>query len=385
MSFIRDNPRKLKSATQIDAINRLLEKYIDFKELYLRREFDMEPIQFLDRPEDDTLVLQFDMPLEEERIEIYTVVRYRFIEFTLDVVSPADSSYPANSYITRIVSCSIALDKREHERLVFENDFPQAGNIATIKIHERESDFRKSLSVRMIVEEYVNRIEGVDIKKVHFKDDKDLNPAVSFVIESGRVLRIMDTSDVSDFFKDNEEYFEKTNSAELRDDLRLWIQNNSANIKSLLVSPILYHPLVGPEFPIAYLSVINRDKPITDNDVDRINAFMEELSERVRNGNLIETKTGGKIIDVSAGGAKILLDDAKMIDKLISQNVIMMEMIFKEGNPIVISGRMAWVYKQNGSGYLAGIDFNGSRFGPKMKSALAVHIRDFLSRKQGRG
>jgi hypothetical protein len=383
-TFLRYNPRNLKSATNRDAIKRVLEKYIDFQNLYIRREFKVEPVEFLDRPEDDILVLRLNRPIEEDHLEIYTVVRGRFIDFNLEIVSPADPSYPANSYVTRILSCSIALDKREHDRSAFEGDFPRATNIATIKIKERESDFRKSLSVRMIVEEYINRIEGVDVKKVNFKDDKDLTPAVSYVMESGRTLRIADTSDTSGFFKDNEQYFEKTNSAELRDDLRLWLQNNSANIKSLLVKPILYHPLVGPEFPIAYLSIINRDAPISDSDSGRIDSFMEELSERIRNGNLVDSKAEGKIIDVSTGGVKIELDDAKMIDKLISQSIVVLDMNFKQGASIIISGRIVWVYKNENRGFLAGIDFRGSRFGPGMKGALAIHVKDFLSSKNKR-
>ncbi len=381
ITFLRDNPRSLKNATNIDAIKRVLDKYIDFQNLYLRGEFIIEPVQYLDRKDETALVLQFNRPIEEERIEIYTVVRGRFIDFSLDVLSPADPHYPANSYVARIINCSIALDKREHERIVFEKELPRASNIATIKIHERESDFRKSLSVRMIVEEYINRIEGVDVKKVHFKDDKDPTPAVSYVIESGSTLHITDTSDVSAFFIETEHYFEKTNSVELRDSLRVWFQHNSANIKSLLVMPIVYHPLVGKEFPVAYLSVINKDKPITGGDVDRINAFIEELSERIRNGNLIESKTEGKIRDVSAGGVKITLEDSNMIDKLISQNIILLDMNLKEDNPIIISGRLVWVYKNDDGGFFTGIDFSGSKFGPRMKSALAIHVKDFLSQK----
>lgn len=384
ISFLRDNPRNLKSATNVDAIKRILEKYVDFQHLYLRGEFTIEPVQYLDRIDDTTLVLQFKRPVEEERIDIFTVVRGRFIDFSLDMVSPAEARYPADSYVARITNCCIALDKREHERTRFEGDFPRASGIATIKILERENDFRKSLSVRMIVEEYINRIEGVDVKKISFRDDKDLSPAVSYVMESGKVLHMTDTSDVSDFFNVNNDYFEITNSAELRDTLRQWLQHNSASIKSLLVKPIVYHPLVGKEFPIAYLSVINRDRPVTAGDADRIDAFMEELSERIRNGNLIESKSEGAVIDVSSGGVRIALDDAAMINKLISQNIIVLDMNFKESNPITISGRIIWVYRKDDGGFLLGIDFSGSRFGPKMRNALVIHVKDFLSRKNHR-
>jgi hypothetical protein len=384
ISFLRDKPRSLKSTTNIDAIRRVLEKYVDFQHLYIREKFKIIPVQHHDSIDDTTVVLQFNRPIEEERVEIFTVVRGRFIDFNLDILSPADARYPANSYIARISNCSIALDKRDHERTLFKEIFPPARNIATIKIIERENDFRKSLSVRMIVEEYITGIEGVDVKKINFKDDKDLSPAVSYVMESGKVLHIADTSDVSGFFNNNHEYFEITNSVELRDNLRQWFQNNSAIIKSILVRPILYYPLVGKEFPFAYLSVINREQPITDGDVERIDAFMGDLSDRIRNGNLIESKSEGAIIDVSTGGVRITLDDAAMVQKLVSQNIIVLDMNFKDSNPITISGRIIWVYKKDEGGFLMGIDFSGSQFGPKMRNALVIHVKDFLSRKNHR-
>lgn len=382
MSFLRESPRKLKSATQIDAINRVLEKYIDFKELFLQINFITEPVRFLERPEDDILILHFNKPLENEQIEIYTIIRERFIIFNLEMVSMADPQYPDYSYCMRIEKCSIAMDKREYERIAFLNTFPLATNISTIKIQELENDFRKSLSVRMIVEEYINKMEGVDIKKVHYKDDKDLSPVVRYVIESGMNLHIPDTSALTHFFEETEKYFERTNSIDLQDELKLWLQNNSASIKSLLVRPVIYHPLIGQDFPIAYLTAFNRDSPIDENRIAYIDSFINDLSERVRNGNLIESKTEGKIIDVSAGGAKIELLDAKIIEKLISQRIVVFDMNLKEDNPLIVSGRVVWVYQHEGGAYTAGIDFKGSKFGPALKNALSIHIKNFLSRSE---
>ncbi|MBP7735112.1 MAG: DUF1577 domain-containing protein [Spirochaetes bacterium] len=380
MSFLRDNPRKLKSATQVEAINRIIEKYVDLKELFLRVEFKREPIEYLERPEDDVLVLRFKQPLEEDHVEIFTVLRERFIDFVLEKISAAGPAFPDYSYNMRITKCSIALDKREHERYEFVDEFPMATNIATIKIRERESDFRKSLSVRMIVEEFIGKIDGVDIKKVQYKEDKDITPVVQYVMESGSTLHIPDMSDLPRFFKENGAVLENIKSAELRDDLQRWLQNNNVSIKSLVVMPVMYQPLVGKEFPIAYLTAINKDTVIDAARVERIRSSINDLSERVRNGNLVESKLQGKIIDVSAGGVKIELGDSKMIEKLVTQNVIMLEMNFKEENPIVISGQMVWVYKLDDGRCMIGIDFHGSRFGPRMKSALAIHVQNFISR-----
>jgi hypothetical protein len=380
MSFIRHSTRKLKSAVEIDAINRVLSRYIDFKELFLKSEFTAEPVQFLENCGDACLLLRFNEPLPADRVEIFTIARGRFIEFDMEMLSPAGPPYPQHSYTMKIVKCSIALEKREHERFQFGDTRPTLTNVATIKVRERDGDFRKSLSVKMIVEEFTNKLEGADVKRVVFKDEKDIPPPVRYVIDSGEPLYLKNLSDTEEFFAEHDTFF--TNEADLREELFRWIQNNGANIQSLLVWPITYYPVVGDEFAIGYVMMINRDSMIDEAEIDRVDAFMRDLSEKIRNGNLIESKSNGSIIDVSSGGGKIELTDPDLVEKLVSQNVILFEMNFQEDNPLRISGHIIYVYKRDDGGYLVGVDFSGSRFGPKIKNVLPIHIKTFLRHHQ---
>jgi len=383
MNFLKDSPRNFKSADRSDTIRRILEKYVDFKNLYNRADFGTVPVEFLEYDnEHNTLLIRLDKPLEENSIEVFTLVRERFINFNLEQISLAGPSYPEFSYIMGIKNCSVAMDKREHERINFPEELPLVTNITTIKVRELEADFRKSLSVRMIVEEYINKLDIVEHKKVLYRDDKDLPSTVQFVIDSGRTLHIRNTADAFEFFKENEAYFDETNSVFLKNELQQWLINNSANIKSILVKPIYYFPLVGKEFPIGYLNAINRDVPIESGIVEQIDAFIQDLSERIRNGNLVETKTDGKIIDVSVGGVKIELENSKMVEKLISQNIVVFEMNFRENNPLLVSGKIVYVYNREDGKYIIGIDFSGSRFGPKIKSVLSNHVKHFLYRRK---
>lgn len=383
MSFIRNTTRKSKSAVEIDAINRVLNKYVDFKDLYLKTEFRSEAVQFVENCGDACLVLRFDEPLqdENEQVDIFTVVRGRFIEFEMKMVSPAGPHHPSYSYVMKIQKCSIALEKREYERFEFTEKRPPVTNITTIKVRESKGDFMKSLSVKMIVEEFINKLEGVDFKRVIFNNEKDIPPPVQYVIESGTPLYLKNLAETDGFFAEQDEFFK--GAAVLREDLFRWIQNSGTNIHSLLVWPITYYPLVGDEFAIGYVMFFNRDVAIDEDRIDSVDAFIRDLSEKIRNGNLLESKTNGNIIDISTGGIKIDLSDSKLIDKLVSQNVILFEMNFQENNPLLISGHIVYVYKQNEGGYLMGVDFKGSRFGPKIKSVLPIHIRDFHRKQYG--
>jgi hypothetical protein len=377
MAFLRHTPRKLKSAVEIDSIKRVMNKYVNFKDLYWWSDFQTEKVEFLDRLGDDTLVLRFDSPLDEELIETYTIVNDRFIEFDLEMVSPAEPKYPPFSFVMRVRKCSIALDKREHDRTDFPGKRPVVANISTIKVRERVADFQKSLSVKMIMEEFISKLEGVDFKRVVFKDDKEIPPAVEFVMESGRPLFIRDFSDPADFFTENESFFEESNTLALRDELRRWIQTNSANMKSIMVAPITYYPLLGDEFTIGYIVAVNKDTVMGNDMIERVEHYIGDLSETIRNGNLIESKTGGEISSVSAGGARIELADSKLVDKLQAQNVIVFEMSFKEDSPLLVSGRIVYIYQRGKGDYFVGVDFRGSRFGPQINNVLPLHIRHF--------
>jgi hypothetical protein len=190
MSFLRNTTRKSKSAVEVDAIDMILNKYVDFKDLYLKSDFRSEAVQFVENCGNACLVLRFDEPLQDENdlVDVFTVVRGRFIEFEMKMISPAEPQHPSYSYVMKILKCSIALEKREHERFQFTEKLPAVTNIATIKVREREGDFMKSLSVKMIVEEFINKLEGVDFKRVVFNDEKDIPPPVQYVIESGAPL-----------------------------------------------------------------------------------------------------------------------------------------------------------------------------------------------------
>lgn len=382
MSFLRNNQRKLKSATDIEAIGLVLDKYVDFGDIHLRSEFSESEMEFKERLDGNCLIIRFDEPQEESKLKIYTVVRGRYIEFDLEMLSPAGPEYPDFSYKMCIEKCSIALDKREHERTNFRELKPAVNNITTIKVREREPDFRKSLSVKMIAEEYISRIEGVDFKKLHFRDGSEIPAVVQYVIESGEPLMIPDTSNISGFFSEHEAFFKSAESLELREEMNRWLQSNSGSVKSVLIEPVRYSPLVGEPFTVGYLQLMNRDKPIDAEVRKSLDGFAEDLSERIRNGNLAETKGGGRVVDISVGGIRIELSDGKLVEKLVAQNIVVCEINFKEANPLVISGTIVYAFNREDGTFFLGVDSRGSRFGPQLKSVLPLHVEHFMSHKK---
>jgi hypothetical protein len=383
MPFIKDTTRKLRNASEINKINHILEQYVDFNNLFIQSDFKTIPVKYIDHPEEDTLRLLFNKPLEEDHVRMYSVVHDRFIEFHLETIAPSGKGHPDLAYDMKILNCLIATDKREHERFQFSEKKPLVKEISTIKVAEREGDFRKSLLIKLIVEEFINKLNGIDFKKVYFRDDKNPPPTVKYVIESGNMLHLKNTSDVAEFFNINEKFFNETKVSTLKEDLLRWAQTNASSVRSILVKPVPYHPLVGNEFIVGFLSVMNREKTIDAPEMEHLDAFINELSVQIRNGNLIETKAEGIIHDVSAGGGKIELSDPKLVDKIMAQNIIVFEMNFREKTPIMTSGKIVYLYKNDDGGYYIGVNFKGSQFGPQLTKVLPIHVKHFLYDKKG--
>lgn len=380
MPFLRNSRRNLRIATEYEVINRVFEKYMGSGELFFRSEFSAFPIELLHRTEDNILVFQSPEPIEGDRISLFSIVRERFIDFECEDVAPAGPHYPGESYQARIVRCFVAMDKRVHKRIEFADSRPLATGLTTVKVRELQKDFMKSLSVKMIVEEFLHRFEGVDYRKVSFPDDKDLSPPVRFVMASGKRIHIDKLSDTASFFSDNRELFDESRFQDIEDELRRWFQGNAPSLHSIMVVPVTYRPILGSPFPTGYLTLANKERSIDAALVEAVDAVMNDLSEKIRNGNLVDSTTTAQILDVSAGGARILLSDAQIIERLLRQDVVYFTMNFRDDHPLLISGKPVYAYQGDEGTCRIGVDFNGSRFGPSIESVLPIHVRHFLSR-----
>ena len=127
---------------------------------------------------------------------------------------------------------------------------------------------------------------------------------------------------------------------------------------------------------------MKKNEDFTPSEIEELKRFLEELSERVRNGNMAVSDTVGSVIDVSPGGVKITCADASVIERVLSQNMVLCELLFNEDHPLIVSGSPVYIYQRDGDGYIIGIDFSGSRFGPHIVNVLPNHVRHFLHHRR---
>jgi hypothetical protein len=319
--------------------------------------------------EDGSLILQFYHPLESKKLKIYTIISDRYVEFDCESVGEA-GDYPPCSYIIHVLKCSLAMVKREHPRVLFGDRKPDVNNFILLKTPETEKDFAKSLSVKMIVDEFASKLVKYDSRKVYYKGDKDAPPDVNYVMETGGALLIDDIARAEQVIR------EKIKDHDAAADVKMRLNKLIGTYTSLLVSPLNYTPIVGDTFNLGYIDLMTKERRIEASEIDDLIVFAEDLSERVRNGNCVIHEAKGKVIDVSAGGVQIELSNEDLVKKISSQNTAMFDMHFQENNPLRVSGKIVWIKRLDGA-YRLGVDFKGSRFGERFSRVIENHLKHF--------
>jgi hypothetical protein len=104
---------------------------------------------------------------------------------------------------------------------------------------------------------------------------------------------------------------------------------------------------------------------------------MEDLSEKIRDGNSIVNKSKGKVRNISPSGARIEIDDAELAQKISKQHNISLNLNLKVDNPLHVAGKVIYIYKNTKNTFLLGLDFSGSKFGPRIKKVLPNQVKEF--------
>jgi len=286
--FLKNKTRDFKSVNEIDKINEVLKKYIDFNKLLLKKPFEDSPVKFLDHPQDDSLLLNFDSIISENEITIFSIVKERYIDFNLIKISDASSNYPQNTYQFKINKANLSAATRANIRKTFVNLSPSASRVKLSKVKETVNDLKSTVLINVLIKDYVNRLKNYDFKKVFTKDDPGLPPEIKFVIKSNLTLFIKDTSTTDKFINDNSDFLIESGGEELKAELISRFKKFQKEYKSFLIRPIEYLSKTGDQFAIAYLMVASKNSNLDEDDILETDQLALDLSEKIKDGNVLE-------------------------------------------------------------------------------------------------
>lgn len=136
-------------------------------------------------------------------------------------------------------------------------------------------------------------------------------------------------------------------------------QSRDKKLKSELLIPILYTNEMDEIIPIGYFWLQTKENFISRDDLEYYKLQLLEMVERIKDANLIKSLEKFPVIDVSATGLKLKVNDSRLVETLPKQKGILFELVFKLQTPFRFFARVAWAKKTADGDLLLGIEFSG--------------------------
>lgn len=371
MEQIKKGKRRFKQVTSDEGIDRILSKYVDLSELYLKNSEQIIPVRFLDRPDKTQLLLNFSEEVASKTVILYTLAN-RYLEFKLEILEKAEETYPEYSYLARITQCLIAEDKRHYRRYNTINWEVFTSHITILNMRETPVDIVNSVSFQVFYRECERGLAQYDYKALFHPDDRNLTAEKRFATEIKKSIFIEDLTNTEEFFTEHDSYFRE--KPERGEALKTRL-TELAKYRSLLIRPINYLAIDERQFPIGYIMVATEEHTLGDDDRIYVDSLIKETCEKIRDANQEMHDIRSKVMDISPAGCLIHISD-KEIGRIVSaQNYVLFSLVFKLQQPIRISARVIHAARENKSSYYIGLNFRGSGFGPKAEKLIEDHIR----------
>ncbi|TGL19981.1 DUF1577 domain-containing protein [Leptospira yanagawae] len=220
-------------------------------------------------------------------------------------------------------------------------------NIPTL-VRVNFEDYRKRMMVRS------GEAGTMDIFKSGMERKFDV------VKSTQKILYIKDATNPESYKMDDEGFINYEDDIEDNVD-KLAFAARDKKIKSELILPILYKNELEEIIPIGYYFLQTKDKSITEDDLKFYQTQIAEMIERIKDANLMTTVEKFPVIDLSATGLKLRVNNSNLVETLPKQKGILLELVFKLQTPFRFFGKIAWAHKEETGDLLVGIEFSGKR------------------------
>ncbi len=84
------------------------------------------------------------------------------------------------------------------------------------------------------------------------------------------------------------------------------------------------------------------------------------LMDRIRDANTLMVSVHQQIVDISLGGAKLLLSDENLKKYVVHSKGFVFDIVFKLQAPITIYGDVKFTFSDNTGNLFVGVDFAGN-------------------------
>ena len=367
----------MRHVSEMSTINEMIKKYINLNDLYYLNSGNLrpEPVRFIQMEKDDTgMIFQFPCPVDTEDIKIYSIVSDRYVEFDMKNMTADDQSLGINTYRLKLKTCYLALDKRANPRIPLEKGICTIDNVSISKFGETPRELSNALFVKILAKEFTDRLEDYDTKIIKLINEEPL-PEIALIKKSGIDILLNDPSEITTFIQKQSTFINDNFGKSFANELELSLIALLKQTNATLITPIQYHATDGSTFVLGHLILGRNSGSISPDDIEKLKDKIKSLSEKIRNGNYTSYKCRGDILDLSANGCKINLNDSSVIQTLVQKNGFLFNLMFDWGEPIRANGNTVYIVKSTDPGCNIGVSITGSQFGPEFEKKINARLK----------
>ncbi len=352
--FKERKPRTFDDVRTLPDIIELLKTQFHDRKLNIKYSIDRMEAKINEYLEDNTVMLVTDQEFTpDDIITLYSLLD-KYFEIDLKVVETRGPGY----FKCRIISMRKASRGRRDLRFRVSPEKVIATNFKISKHTIDITNFTVPTGIKVIIEQFQSQQSKLaDIVKVDVFQPGD--PIIERVKRSQKTAYIEDFSNPESLKPENDNFvdMEELLGGEADQYLKKGIERG---YKSIIISPVVYITQTEQPIPFAYIQAISKKDILTMEDILEIKELGFTLMDRIRDANTLMVPVHQQIVDISMGGAKLMLSDENLKKYVIHSKGFVFDIVFKLQAPITIYGDVKFTFSDNADNLYVGVDFAGN-------------------------
>ena len=353
------NERKAREFVVIedqDEISGLIETRLANKNKFLKNPLEKIQVSIREYKPDNTLDLITDPEFEpsEPAVAIYALLD-SYIEIDLEIIEKID----AGMFHCRISRIQKAVTGRRDLRFRITSDQAVATNFRVSRQALGIGFFTIPTGIKVLLDQFHSTNSNMsDIVKVDIFRNDD-NTLLKGIKKTCKAVLIADTSNADDYGSAGEDFLDCRTI--FGDGLSQVIMKNiEKGYKSILITPILYINEAENMVPFGYIQLVSKSSPLTIETAEKLKGDAVKLVERIRDANTAFLPIRQEVIDISKGGAKLMITDSELKKLAGKAAGFIFDLVFKLEVPITIYAEIRSSFTDEKGSLIVGVDFQGN-------------------------
>lgn len=351
--------RELEYLYSPEKIEHLLKKHLIGRAIFLRTESDTHEWKVSELQGTNVITLKSRTHTLEPKSEVrlYRTLG-RYVELKGTVVSQIDRGI----YDVLIESVGIAKTDRNAVRIPVQ---PEDAVITNIRASRHTIDANSNAPLPTSVKVGFAEYEQLSKKEFDFVKIEAFSGRGTIFDEirkTRKPLLLKQAQEPSSYRAPSEGYIDYAKF--LQGEIQKQIFNyKNHRIVSEAIIPVIYKTHDLEEIPIGFFQVQSKSQQFDESTISDLKNRADEMVEKIKNSNTVYMKERQKIINVSQGGLRILINHPELKSYLEKQNGFTFDVLFKMQSPVTLHAGIRSATKNPAGDLILGLAIEGNASG----------------------